>query len=160
MSPTVASGAPPIRGRRGTAIRIGVVACVAVAAVLGAVRLDEALGLFDFRADRNASLGYLERVYGDEGVVVSRPVVQDALAWMPEDATYRVLVGPHLTGEHRFTRLVIEDFLEYFLLPRRRTSSPSAPWVLCYGCDVSLLGPRFRVLSDGGNGIVFGRVGP
>jgi hypothetical protein len=149
---------PAIRGRRDTAIRIGVVVCVAVAVVLAALRLDEVQGLFDFRADQNASLGYLDRLYADGGVAGSQRVVEDALAWMPPDATYRVLVGPHMTGVAPFTRLVAEDFLEYFLLPRRRAESEPTPWVFCYGCDVSALGPSFHVLSDGGNGVLFGRV--
>jgi len=67
----------PERPRATRAVAAGVLACVLVAAVLGALKLDEALGLYDFRADENASLGYLERVYGDEGVVMSRSVVEE-----------------------------------------------------------------------------------
>jgi hypothetical protein len=124
---------------------------------LGALRLDEALGLYDFRADENASLGYLERSFADDGVAVSREVVQDAVAWIPEDGGYRVVLGPRISGEHRFTRLVLEDFLRYYLFPRRQTESPAATWVLCYGCDVASLGGRFEVLSDNGDGILLGR---
>lgn len=126
---------------------------------LAALRLDEVLGLFDFRADQNASLGYLDRLYADGGVAGSQRVVEDALALMPADATYRVVVGPHMTDVAPFTRLIAEDFLEYFLFPRRQAESGPTPWVFCYGCEVSTLGPSFRVLSDGGNGVLFGRVG-
>lgn len=139
---------------------VGAVACVLVAAALGALRLDEALGLYDFRADRNASLSYLERVQGDEGVVMSRAVVEEALAHMPENASYRVAFGPNLRNEHRFTRLAVEDFLAHYLLPRRQVDSPAAPWVLCYGCDVESLGAGFRVLARSEDGVVFGRLGP
>lgn len=148
----------PERPRATSAVAAGVIACVLAAAALGALRLDEALGLFDFRADQNASLGYLERVYGDEGVVMSRSVVEEAIAHMPQDATYRVVLGPNLRGEHRFTRLVIEDFLDHYLLPRRQFDSGTAPWVLCYGCDVASLGAGFRVLARSDDGIVFGRL--
>jgi len=149
-----------VGGGRQATVALGAVLCVVVAAASGALRLDEALGLFDFRADENAALGYLERVYADNGLVVSRRVVEDGLAWIPENASYRVVMGSRIAGEHRFTRLVLEDFLRYFLLPRRLTESDSAPWVFCYGCDVSSLGERFRVLSDNGDGILFGRTAP
>lgn len=66
------------------------------------------------------------------------------------------MLGPRISGEHRFTRLVVADFLRYYLFPRRQTESPSAPWVLCYGCDPSSLA-GFEVLSDNGDGIVLGR---
>ncbi|MGH3109378.1 MAG: hypothetical protein ACRDQT_00495 [Gaiellaceae bacterium] len=148
----------PERPRATSAVAAGVLACVLVAVVLGALKLDEALGLFDFRADQNASLGYLERVYGDEGVVMSRSVVEEATAHMPADASYRVILGPNLRGEHRFTRLIIEDFLDHFLLPRRQVDSVAASWVLCYGCDVASLGARFQVLARSDEGIVFGRL--
>ena len=138
-------------------MRTGVALCVAAAVVLFVARLDEALGLFDFRADENASLAYLERVYADGGIVLSRDVVEEAIARMPRDASYRVVVGRRLTEEHRFTRVVVADFLRYFLLPRRQVAGP-AEWVFCYGCDQSALGDRFVVLADAGNGVLFGRI--
>jgi hypothetical protein len=134
--------------------------CVALAALLAVARLDEALGLYDFRADTNASLGYLERAFADDGIVVSRAVVQDAAAWIPPGGSYRVVLGRRIPGEHRFTRLIVEDFLRYYLFPRRQTASRAAPWVLCFGCDTASLGPRFQVLSDNGNRVVFGRAQP
>lgn len=145
--------------RRRAALRGAAIACVALAAATAASRADEALGLFDYRADRNARLGYLERLYADEGVVLSRRVVEEARARMPPRASYRVVLGPRLEREHRFTRVIVADFLRFFLLPRRRTSSADAEWVVCYGCDPDALGPgRFVVLADGGNGVLFGRL--
>jgi hypothetical protein len=79
---------------------------------------------------------------------------------MPEHATYRVLIGPNMHGVHRFTRPVAKDFLTYYLLPRRRTDSPDARWILCYGCDLSDLNGHLQILADGGNGILFGRMRP
>ncbi|HEY7380468.1 MAG TPA: hypothetical protein VH572_04615 [Gaiella sp.] len=143
--------------RQGAAVRLGVVLCVIAALVLVALRLDDVLGLFDFRADRNAALGYLERSYGDEGVVGDREVVEEALARMPPDARYRVVFGSSFAGEHRFTRALAADFLRYHLLPRRRTDSPSAPWVFCYGCDPTSLPGRVEVLYEGRNGLLLGR---
>jgi hypothetical protein len=148
------------RGSREVAVRLAVIACVALATALGALRLDEVLGLFDWRADRNAARGYVERLYADEGIAGSRSVVEDAIAWMPTDARYRVLVGPHMSVENNFTRLLAPDFLRFLLLPRRQTQSASAEWLFCYGCDAAELPGRFEVLSNGGNGVRFGRLRP
>ena len=141
-------------------IRASVVACVLVTAAICVFRIDHVLGLFDWRADQNAALGYLERIYADAGVVGDRRVVEEARVWMPDDATYRVVYGPRLRADNRYVRPIAADFLKYFLLPRRQTTSTSARWVFCYGCDTSALGPGFVVLADGGDGILFGRVGP
>lgn len=137
------------------AIRVGVVVCVIAAAGAGLGRLDETLGLFDYRADRNAGLSYLDREYGDRGWALDRRVIEDARLWMPADASYGILLGPrwdNLDGQ------VAADFLKYFLLPRRETSPDAAPWVFCYGCDLQQLDPRFEMLARGRGGILFGRV--
>jgi hypothetical protein len=135
------------------AIRAGVVVCAVAAGVAGLGRLDETLGLFDWRADRNASLTYLDREYGDRGWALDRRIIEDARLWMPPDAEYGIALGPrwdNLDGQ------VAADFLKYFLLPRKETSAASAPWVFCYGCDVGELG-SFEVLSRGRDEILFGR---
>lgn len=139
--------------RRLAIARAGVIVVVALAVVAGAARLDEALGLLDWRADVNASRSYLDRTYADDGQVIeTRRVVEDARFWMPEDATYRILLGDSEAGV-RF-RDVAPDFLRYFLLPRRE--SEDAPYIFCFGCDVAALGADFEVLSEE-NGVVFGR---
>lgn len=123
----------------------------------GLARLDETLGLFDWRADRNASLTYLDREYGDRGWALDRRVIEDARLWMPRDAEYGIVLGPrwaNLDGQ------VAADFLKYFLLPRREVSADSADWVFCYGCNVAALGKDFELLSRGRAGIVFGRIRP
>jgi hypothetical protein len=75
---------------------------------------------------------------------------------MPRDATYRVLVGPKY--ENSPWDWAAPNFYAGFLFPRQRDDM-AAKWVLCLGCDVSALGSSFHVLSDGGNGVVFGRLG-
>ena len=140
-------------------VRVGVVACVVVACAFGFARIDEMLGLFDYRADRNASLTYRDRLYGEPfDIVGSQKVVEEARLWMPESSSYRVLVGQQKRVQSGVRRDLAPAFLEFLLMPREQTESPSAPWVFCYGCDRSELGAGFEVLSDGGNGIVFGRV--
>jgi hypothetical protein len=136
------------------AIRVGVITCAVVVAASGLGRLDETLGLFDYRADRNAGLTYLDREYGDRGWAPNRRVIDDARLWMPEDATYRIILGPRWDN---LDGTVAADFLRYFLLPRRDTDSSSAQWVFCYACDRSEL-DGFEVLSKGRAGISFGSI--
>jgi hypothetical protein len=137
---------------RAGAVRAGVVACVLAVAASGIAKLDDTLGLFDYRADRNAGLRYLEREYGDRGWAADRTVIEDARLAMPPDATYRIVLGPRWDN---LDGTVAADFLRYFLLPRRDTEA--APWVFCYGCDREALGEGFEVVSEGRDGIVFGR---
>ena len=55
------------RERRGpamkTAVRVGIVACVTAACLMSAGRLDDALAVFDFRADTNDAATFNERTY-------------------------------------------------------------------------------------------------
>jgi hypothetical protein len=138
------------------AIRAGVVVCVAAVAAAGLLRFDETLGLLDFRADRNASLAYLDREYGDRGWAPDRRVVEDARLWMPADARYAIAIGP---AQQNLDGTVAADFLKYFLLPRREVEAGSgdAEWAFCLACEPSQLPGRLEVLSRG-DGIVFGRL--
>lgn len=137
--------------------RTGVVVCVAMAAYVGASRLDDTIAVFDDLADRNAEATYFVRTYSDSSWVAGSPrVIDDARLWMPRDATYRVVRGP------KFDYARSSGYGGYFLLglmlPRKQTESLSARWVFCYGCTASTLGPRFEVLSASSDGFLFGRV--
>jgi hypothetical protein len=127
--------------------------------VLCAIELAHALALYDWRADQNAARTYLDREYGEPfDIVGSQKVVAAANLWMPEDASYRVLTGPNGVGGDGVAPELRRAFLRFLLLPRRQTTSPTAAWVICAGCDRSALGPRFQVLSRGGEAMVFGRM--
>jgi hypothetical protein len=147
-------------GARGRAVAAAVLLCVAVATLGSLERFDQVIGLFDWRADRNSSQSYLELLYADEGVVGDRDVIEEARLRMPEDATYRVVVGQDLRAGNRFTPLVIAEYLEYFLLPRRQVGDASAEWALCYGCDPRTLGAGRVRMADGRNGVSFWRLPP
>jgi hypothetical protein len=141
---------------RARVLGLGAVLCVGAALVQGFVKLDDTLGLFDLRADQHAALDYAHRVYTSPNTIGSATLVEDARLWMPTDAEYRVVVGPHpRTHEWR----VAGTYLLTPLLPRRRTDSEDARWAFCYGCDRTTLGPRFHVLSSSGDGVFFGRWG-
>jgi hypothetical protein len=138
------------------AVRVGVVACVALACLIGAGRLDDAVAVFDFQADTNAVSTFSDRTYPEiDGLAGWAKVVEDARLWMPEDASYRLVDGPGIPTATSFDSLRI--YLDVLLMPRRRTPLESVPWAFCYGCTRSTLGPEFEVLSDSGQGLVFAR---
>lgn len=138
------------------AVRVGVVACVAAACLVGAGRLDDAIAVFDFHADANMAATFSERTYPDiEWLVGGATVMEDARLWMPEDARYRVVHGAGPLGARRAESL--RFFLRVLLMPRRQTQLESAPWVFCHDCTPSLLGTGYEVLSDSGHGFLFAR---
>jgi len=138
-------------------MRLGVVLCIGLAVTFAATAYSDALEASDSWADRNSSLGYASRSVPFEAAVGSQKVVEDARLWMPEDATYRIVTAPDLEGPLQWAA---PDFLAGFLLPRRQTESEDTAWVFCFQCDTSALGERFDVLSDGGNGVLFGSTTP
>ncbi len=145
------------RATRRSAIRIGVVLCVAIAGCVSAGRLDNAIAVFDFRADVNDAATFRDRTYLDSPWVAGEwTVMDDARLWMPKDATYRVVQGPFLDRAAHSGQG--PDFLRGLLLPRRETNSKSARWVFCYDCDESTLGSGFEVLSKSRDGFLFARV--
>ena len=152
---------PELRHEKASAaVRVGVVLCVLVAGVAGVAKLNDALGVFDARADRNSSLGYERRTYPAEEWIAGDPAVLEAARLrIPPDAVYRVVTGS------RFAQRGYSTFALYFskhvLLPRRETASESAPWVLCYGCapsDLDVRFDRFELLAGTPPGLIFGRV--
>jgi hypothetical protein len=131
---------------------LGVLAVVAAAVLASVSRLDNTFGVVDWRADQNASRGYLERIYGvSADRIGSRRVVEDARLWMPTDAKYRILVSPNTRLSHLAIG-VATDFLRFFLLPR--LESDDAPWIFCFDCNVAKLRDGFRQLSED-NGLSF-----
>jgi hypothetical protein len=128
---------------------------VAAACLVGAGRLDDAVAVFDFRADANAAATFTERTYPEiDTLPGGAEVMEDARLWMPEDASYDVVFGrPSL--ERRFGNVAY--FLYILLWPRTQAAAEPADWVFCYGCTRSTLGPGHEVLSDSGRGLLFAR---
>ncbi len=136
-------------------IRAGVVACVGLACLLGAGRLDDAVAVFDFHADANDLATFTERTYPEiDSLPGARPVLEDARLWMPEDASYRVVFGRD-SLERRFAN--VRYFLFLLLWPRSQAALEPSPWLFCYRCTRSTLGDDYAVLSDSGRGLLFAR---
>ena len=137
--------------------RLGVILCVAVALVLGAVYLVRAIDRLGDEASRNAALNFDDREFaGGNSLVVDKRALYEARALIPEDGTYRVAPGPGVAGATDLTEPYIDQFARSFLMPRR--PAPDAPVVLCYGCDRAELGSHVDVIWDNGRGIALLRV--
>lgn len=137
-------------------LRLGVLICVVIGFALVPGALGDALDGNRFWAERNASLGDMARAVPFEEAVGSAEVAEDARLWMPEDATYRIVQAPDLSGPLQWAA---PDFLATFLQPRTQTTDEDAEWLFCYSCDTDDLGEGFEVLSDSGTGVLFGRIG-
>jgi hypothetical protein len=138
-------------------VRIGVVACAAVAGALALAYVPQAIDRFDDGAAANAAANYDDREFaGGNAVVVDQAALYEARGLIPEDGSYRVVTGSNLRDASPLTLAFIESFARSFLMPRH--PSEDGPWILCYGCDPSQLGGRFEVLWRDDHGIVIGRL--
>ena len=138
-------------------VRVGVAFCVVLTlAVCMRWLFHDALPGQDHWATLNSEETYAQRTFPSDEFIGSGHVAEDARLWMPRDATYRIVVGSKY--ENTPWGWAAPNFLAGFLFPRRRDDR-HAKWVLCLGCDEGSLGSSFNVLSDGGNGVVFGRLG-
>lgn len=54
-----------------------------------------------------------------------------------------MLTGPDGADRNTVAAELRLALVRFLLLPRRQTTSPTARWVLCLGCERSALGPRF-----------------
>jgi hypothetical protein len=130
-------------------IRIGVVLLVATATasvVVGYSRLLRELG---DDASRNSALSYMDReIAGGNALVADQAAVYAARGLIPSDATYHVAVAPDYKGESELTQGHVASYYRYFLIPRRPVEG-GAPWVICYGCDLTAYGPDAEVVWRG-----------
>ena len=138
--------------------RLGVVLCVAAALCFGLVYFVQAIRQLGDVADRNAALNFDDREFGGgNSLVVDKHALYEARALIPRNGTYRVVTGPGVKGATALTEPYIDQFARSFLMPRRPASD--ARWIICYGCDVSGLGPHFHTVWEDGGGIVLGTIG-
>lgn len=140
-------------------IRVGVVFLVAVAAVAVIVRYPTVLEDIDDSAARNGALSYSDReIAGGNGLVVDQTAVYAARALIPKGDTYHVAVSPDFSAGSDLTVKYVDSFYRYFLMPRR--PAETAPWVVCYACDLAVYGHRAKVVWRGSDDISIVRVEP
>jgi hypothetical protein len=134
-----------------------VVACLAIAIASASWSLPHAIERLDRKADENAALDYADReIAGGNGIVVDQVALYAARALIPRDGSYRVEIGTGFAEAKNVVPDQIATFVEYFLLPRRLSSSGT--WIVCYGCDVSRWGERLNTVWSNGDGISVGEL--
>jgi hypothetical protein len=137
--------------------RGGVVLCVGLSIVFGAIYFPRALTDFDDTASNNSVLSFSDReVAGGNGIVADQEAVYQAQAIIPRNARYRVVTGSALKNPTPLTLAFVETWYRYFLMPRR--TALDARWIICYGCEVSKLGRPYAIVWQDGDGISIGRL--
>jgi hypothetical protein len=137
--------------------RLLVTLIVAIATCIGLVHYLKALSQLGDRASSNSALGFADReIAGGNSILVDQRAAYEARGLIPEEGTYRVVVGPNLRERTELTDTYVSGWFTYFLMPRR--PSDMARWVICYGCDTSTLGGSYEVRWHDDKGISIGRV--
>jgi len=133
-------------------IRAGVVFLVALAAIAAVWRFPSVLADLAERASGNSALSYTDReIAGGNEVVADQRAVYEARARIPSTDTYHVAVGDGFVPESPLTVPYVASYYRSFLVPRR--AAETAPWVVCYGCDLAAYGPGAEVVWTNGAGI-------
>jgi hypothetical protein len=128
-----------------------------VAAVFGAIYLAKAVSDLDRTASTNSKQSYDDReIAGGNSIVVDQQAAYQARALIPENARFRVVVGPHLRERTDLTETFVGDWFTYFLMPRR--PADDASWIICYGCETSSLGRPYKPRWSDDVGISIGRL--
>jgi len=144
--------------RPGAPVRVGVIFLVAVTVIAAIAGLPHAFRERSDTATRNAALSFSDReIAGGNGLIVDQQAAYEARARIPVHASYRVAVDPRYRGGSDLTVPYVASWFQYFLMPRR--PAPDAPWIVCYGCDVSQYGPRAQIVWRGPSHISLVKVG-
>jgi hypothetical protein len=132
-------------------------AAVVVAAGFGIGYYVQALSHLGDTASANSRLSYADReIGGGNSIVVDQEAVYEARGLIPPSAHYRVVTGGRLRNATSLTGSFVDGWYRSFLIPRR--PSPTARWVICYGCDIAALGGTYTVRWQDDNGISIGEV--
>jgi hypothetical protein len=138
-------------------VRVGVVFLVGVTLIADGYRYPTVLGQAGRDATNNSRLSYADReIAGGNGLVADQLAVYAARGLIPEDARYKVVVNPDFQGGTTETVHFVDSFYRYFLMPRR--PAESAPWIICYACDLEEYGSRAKVVWEGELGISIVRI--
>ena len=138
-------------------VRTGVVFLVAVALIAVAVTYPGVLRQAGRDAERNSELSYSDReIAGGNGLVADQIAVYAARGLIPESDSYKVVVDSGYERGGPETVQFVDSFYRYFLMPRR--PQESAPWVICYGCDLAPYGSRAHVVWEGEDDVSIVRI--
>ena len=111
-------------------------------------------------ARANAELDQLDReLGGGNSVLPAQAIAFEGRGRIPERDTFTVAVGePRESWSELAIPHTLEDFMRYFLLPRR--SSVDARWILCFACDRDAYAEAQPVWEDEENGLAILRRPP
>ena len=135
--------------------RLGVVLCVVLALGYGLVYWVRAVDRLHDDASTRAALSFDDREFSGGNALVTNTPLYEARGLIPEDETYRYVVGAGLEGEDATRATQVGDYLRYFLMPRR--PSDDARWVVCYACEPAELGGGFEIVYSDEERILIGR---
>lgn len=139
--------------------RLGVLLVVCTMVSFCLANLPRALDRLGDQADRNASLSFADReIAGGNSTLPDQVAAYEARSLIPTGSAYRVVVGSSLTKPPSLPLEYTDDWLLYFLMPRRQ--SRDARWIVCVGCRPQELGGRYEVLWRDEVGISIGRLQP
>jgi hypothetical protein len=121
-------------------VRLSVVYLVVGTLLIAAWQLVDSLSflqgrLEDARAVQPEHRSIAPALYLD----MSRDFVLRARDLLDEDATYAVVTGPNVGVSSELVLPAVGGFMPYALLPRRQVPREDAEWLLCYGCEPSIL---------------------
>ena len=118
-------------GRRRRVERAVSLAALAVAMVGLALALPRALDELDATAEANSALDWADREIAWERLDAQPGgALHGAVADPGAEAQYQVSVGPAELFESPLTGPFVSDYLHSFLMPRRRSTTPT--WIVCY----------------------------
>ena len=122
-------------GSPGVLGRLVVVFCVGVMLVALAWLYPRELADANRTARANARLDVVDReLGGGNSVLPAQAIAIEGRGWIPEQDTFTVAVGEPQEGWSELAiPSTLENYMRYFLLPRRMT--PDARWILCFACD-------------------------
>ena len=133
-------------------VRVGVVFLVLATTVAVLLRYPSVLRELEDSASRNSALSYSDReIAGGNGLVVDQTAAYAARALIPEDDAFNVVVDPEYASGSDLTVDYVASYYRYFLMPRRLQET--APWVICYGCDLGAYGSSAEVVWKGSDDI-------
>lgn len=134
-------GTPLGRERREDAARWLGAVCLVLLCAATLWRAPLAVSRLGTLAGQSSRLDYADReIAGGNGIIIDQAAAYAARQIIPPHADYRVVVGPGLKDATSLSETFAPLYYGYFLMPRHQ--SPTARWIICFGCDLRTTGAR------------------